>query len=173
MAWDTTLVTMVRHLVNDLGGNNEFDDDRLKNSIVVSGLLVSQEFKFSQSYTFDLDTPDISPDPTKTNTYDGEAIALLTLRSACMLDVGRYQNAVANGVRIRDGDSEVETTGAFRGYNDILNKGPCASYQNMVKRIQHDNSMKVGKAVMTPFTHEDRHDTIVSSVEEFFNGFGV
>ena len=153
MAWQTTLVTMVRHLVNDLGGSNEFDESRIRESIVVAGIIVSQEYSFDHDYTFDLDSVDISPDPVSKN--DNAAVALISLRSACMLDTNKYQSAVKNGVRIREGDSQIDTTGSFQGYRDILQSGPCGSYKKLLSDLSHKKSMSLGGAVMTPITHID------------------
>lgn len=170
--WSTTLTTMVRHLVNDTTETYEFSDDKVKTSIIVAGILVSQEYNFSTSYTFDLSPLDISPDPTVTATYDGPAVALISLKASCMLTMDRYQGAVKDGigVSISEGDSSVSTTGQFKGYSDILSKGPCASYQSLLKKLSGEKSMNIGRAVMTPFSHTDMLAPY-GYVRDFFDSF--
>jgi hypothetical protein len=156
MAVNTALTTMVRHLISDLGSTERYADSRINTTIVMAGLYTSQIFEYANTYTFDLSTPDITPDPVDTDTLDNQAIALITLKAACMLDINRYQdNADCVGVVVRDEDSIVDTKEAFRGYLDIIKMGPCAAYEKMIKKLESDKSMGIGMAIVSPATHPD------------------
>jgi hypothetical protein len=172
MAWETTLTLIVRHLINDISAS-AYTDSRIQQAISVAGLIVAQEFDFNTEYTFDISTPDISPDPTETSTLDTVAMALFSLKAACMLTVNSYQNAIGTGIKVRDGDSEVDTTGSFKGYKDILEIGPCSSYQKLLKERTFRASMNRGKAIMSPFTHEDFMLTGHSSVSRLFDNLSL
>ncbi len=152
MAWQDDLVIMVRHLIGDLATTPVYSDDRIAEAIVVSGLIASQEYPLDVTYTFDFSLPDISPDPTLPESYDGLAIALFTLKAACILLTNSYQTAIGTGIRVRDGDSEVDTTGGLKGYSDILKNGPCAAYQSLLKSAAQKASGGLGRAVMSPYS---------------------
>jgi hypothetical protein len=154
MAWDDTLVTVVRNLINDVNDPQRYDDDRIVQSIITAGLISTQEFYYKLSYTFDFSAGKISPDPTNPNSLEPIAMALFSLKAACILTTNDYQKAVGGGIRVKDGDSEVDTTTAFKGYKDILEIGPCGSYQKLVRERSLKDSMHRGKAIMTPITHE-------------------
>jgi hypothetical protein len=67
-----------------------------------------------------------------------------------MLNLNSYQNAVGTGIRVRDGDSEVDTTSGFKGYKDILDNGPCAAYKKLLEKLRFEKSMNLGRAVTSP-----------------------
>lgn len=169
MAWENTLTTMVRHLIGDLSTTPTYDDPRIQQGIVVAGLIVAQEYSFATDYTFDIDAPEISPDPTLTAYLDKEAMALFTLKTACILNLNSYQGAVGNGIKVRDGDSEVDTTGSFKGWKDIIDLGPCGAYKKLLDTLSQNKSMNVGKAVSTPASTDFTGFWGADSVWTFFN----
>lgn len=166
---------MVRNLINDFEPNNTFTDDRIQQAIVVAGLIASNEFAFSAAYTFDLENIDIVPDPAAAGTFDALAIAIFTLKAACLLDTNKYQSATSNGggVFVKDGDTEVDTSKGFAGYSDIIKLGPCMSYEKLLKHSSYLQSMNLGAAVMTPISHADMLFCNPSvSVPRFFDLIG-
>lgn len=167
MAWNTTLVTMVRHLIGDLEITPKYSDARIQMSIVVAGSLAAQDYSFDIDYTFDFDTPNISPDPT----LDKEAMALFSLKAACILNLNNYQTAVGTAIKVRDGDSQIDTTGSFGGYRDILTLGPCASYTKLLNTLKQNNSMLAGRAVISPGTSEEAISYGRNHIHNFFDYF--
>jgi hypothetical protein len=152
MAWREVLIPMVRAMIGDLGDPQRYDDSRIEQAILTGGLIASQEYPFDTTYSFDFSAAEILPDPTESSTLDNEAIALFGLKAACILSVNDYQRAVGAGIRVRDGDSEVDTTGRFKGYSDIINVGPCASYTKLLLSLQQRASMVGGGAVSSPYS---------------------
>lgn len=172
--WQTVMTTMVRHLINDVDLPYKYDDQRVMTSIIIAGLQSSLEYSYDSDYVFDIEALDITPDPAASDTYDPVAMALMTLKAACIFDTNRYQGGVSQGIRVRDGDSEVDTTAGFTGYKDILLLGPCASYQKLLDITGSAKSMKLGRAIMTPISHVDFTGSYAyNSVERFFNNFRV
>jgi hypothetical protein len=177
--WDEVLPIIVRHLINDLNRDNyKYDNCRVKQAIVIAALLTTQDFTYSQTYTFNIIDPSISPDPVAPATYDAEAISLFTLRAACMLDTNKYQDGLNNGIgiRVKDGDSEIDTREQAKSFQDILSihSGPCGTYAALVKDKEFKNSMNRGAAIVSPFTHEDYSYsglTFGSSVVGFFDNY--
>lgn len=158
MAWTTTLVTLTRHLISDLtSGEERYSDNRIQEALVLAGILTSRVYEFDNDYTFDIETPSISPDPTVTAYLDNDAMALFSLKAACILDVGRYQDNADNlGVLVRDENTTVDTRDGYRGYDAILKNGPCAMYKETLAKIEADKAMSIGKAVTSPGTHPNR-----------------
>jgi len=149
----TPLIMVVRTLIDDFGDSPTYNDDRIRRALVTGGLIASQEVSLANTYTFDLKGVEITPSPV--NKSDDEAIALFTLKAACILDTNKLQDGVSNSIRVRDGDTEIDTSRSFQGYRDILILGPCATYQKLIKEAKIKNSMGIGKAIMSPITHED------------------
>src|SRR5688572_18930057 len=152
MAWQDTLVTMVRYLINDTTDPFKFEDSKIQDAILVSALLVRNEYPFKTSYTLDLTSQEILPDPTEPESYDPDAMALWTLKAACMLYTNLYQSAISTGIKVRDGDSEVDTTGGLKGYADILKNGPCSAYKELLKTMLTTRGMNQGKAILSPYS---------------------
>jgi hypothetical protein len=147
--WQDSLVPMVRALINDMD-STQFTDERVETSIVVAGVIVGNEYSFPTDYSFDIVDIDISPDPSADKVF----VALVGLKAACILNTNQYQQGVQQGIRVRDGSSEVDTTSGFAGYKDILKLGPCGTYEKLVDQLRAQRSMMGGKAVLSPFTHE-------------------
>lgn len=175
MAWDNTIVTMVRNLIGDVSITPTFSDDRIATAILVAVSIVGQEYDFDTTYIVDFDLLSLSPDPTETSTYDPVAVALFSLKAACLLNMNQYQSAVGTGIRVRDGDSEVDTTGSFAGYKDILALGPCGSYKSLLQSVYWSKRAGKGKALTSPSSSGG--DTWgmppyeVWSLREFFDGW--
>lgn len=152
---------MVRHLIGDLSSTPTYTDSRIQDAIVIGGLLAAQDFTFSTTYTFDIDAPDITPDPV--DTYDTLAMALFTLKAACILSTNQYQSVLTSStstgskLKVQDGDSvvDIDNTSTLRGFTDIMKNGVCASYDKLLKDKEFKRSMGRGKAIVGPFSHEN------------------
>jgi len=151
MAWNTALPIMVRSLIGDFGSTETYTDERLNIAIAVAAIMVQQELSVGNSYIVDVETPCIEPDPTDSDTLDYEAIALFTLKAACILSVNNYQSAIGRGIKVTDWNSSVDTTGRFSGYKDIISLGPCASYQKILEVTYHNSGTGKGRAVLGPY----------------------
>ncbi len=164
-----TGIIIVRTLVNDLGETETFDDERITTTLVVGGLIATQDYQFTTSYSFDLDASTITPDPLVSG--DMVAVALFTLKAACILTLNTLQTGTKNAVLIRDGDSEIDLTKSMKGYDIIIKNGPCKTYQDLLIKHQRWQSMSRGKALATPFSHESFSLSSRFNVMSFFNNF--
>lgn len=169
-SWAPTTTAIVRGLINDLSATPVYSDARIQQAVIIGGLISSQEFPFVVDYTFDVEGSGISPDPVA--TQDDAAVALFTLKAACILDTNKYQTAVGDGIRVKDGDSEVDTTAAFKGYTDLLKLGPCAGYQFLLKKSSLLLSMGGGRAIVSPLSHPDVNITPYGA-RSFFDYIGL
>lgn len=147
--WETDLVLMVRVLINDLNAPQKNTDDYIEQIIVTGGVLVQTEVDLAVSYNFDVGASTISPDPI--DNSDVVTQGLLALKAACISNQGSFITAVGQGIKVRDGDTAIDTSVSFRGFRDILEVGPCGAYERLKTDVQRANSQNLGKAVMTAF----------------------
>jgi len=150
MAWNIDLTLMVRVLVGDISTPQKYSDEYIQRVLVTAGLIVDAEIPFAYDYTYDISALTISPDPVVSD--DLVFIALVPLKSACILTQGAFSQALGQGIKVRDGDSAIDTSVSFRGYRDILELGPCASYEKLKwSLLASGQSTLVGKAVLGPY----------------------
>jgi len=141
--WQDYMVPLIRAEVNDLGTTQRFTDLEYKKKLVVSARQVqdmaSNIAPFTYTYTFTIDTGDgttwdISPDPIDTST-DEDFVNLWTLRVLCSDARSGLISASSNAIKIKDGDSSIDTSAGFGGYKELLSGagGPCAGFQSAWK----------------------------------------
>ena len=129
MAWTTDLVLMERVLISDLNSPQVYTDEYLQRVLVTAGFLVDAEVTFAYDYAYDINLLTIVPDPVISE--DSDFVALVPLKAACILIQGAFKQALGQGIKVRDGDSAIDTSVSFRGYRDILELGPCAAYEKL------------------------------------------
>lgn len=163
--WDVDLVTMLRVLIGDLLSPQKNTDAYLKKILITAGILVSNEIDLSNDYVFDITGVTIVPDPITLS--DIQAQALLPLKSACLLNQSNFQLALGQGIRVRDGDSQIDTSVSFGGYSDILKLGPCKSYELLVNKLNASASSLVGGAVLGAYRAPG--DSAIETVSWFYD----
>ena len=156
MAWQDTMVTMLRILLNDNeDGVQTFTDKRLEQVLVMSASLVQQEINLDNSYTIQFLCGSISPDPTDSATEDSTFVNLVVMKSACMIDVGSLRAAAfAAGIKAKCGPAVIETLKRMDGFKTLIEEGYCAMYAEMKNDYQFGNTSHL-KAILSPFTSPD------------------
>ena len=92
MAWQNEMVIMLRHVVNDLDSSSyTFTHDRVEESILVATQLMLNEIDFEQTYTVDVDSSSLSPDPTTLAAKDDPFITLVSLKQRTCFWVARLK----------------------------------------------------------------------------------
>ncbi|RLC89090.1 MAG: hypothetical protein DRJ03_00610 [Chloroflexi bacterium] len=174
MAWDTDLVLMVRVLVSDISLPQTYTDEYLERVLITAGIMVDAEFPFSYDYAYDISVLTIAPDPVTSS--DNIFMALVPLKAACILTQGEFKQALGQGIKVRDGDSAIDTSVSFRGYRDILEMGPCAAYEKLKWSLLASGAAEggagVGKAVLGPYRTPGGNalDTISWYYDQFATG---
>ena len=69
MAWQDSMVQMLRVVIFDLETTPTYSDSRLEEMLVASAHLVTQDIDFSTNYTVDILSQSITPDPTDSVSY--------------------------------------------------------------------------------------------------------
>ena len=65
--------------------------------------------------SFNTNTGLIDPDP------DAAVYDLILMQIECMIVKRGRRIAIGKGIRVKDGETEIDTTAGFRGYNDLVN----------------------------------------------------
>ena len=149
MPWQDETIPMLRILINDMSFSPAYSDERLEQTLVVAAKLVEQEFDFNTDYTITIEDPSISPDPVDED--DRSFVNMMVLKAACLADQSTYRNkAVMEGVKAALGPASLTVAGNLAGFKTLLEKGPCASFEEMKDVLIWGNT-NVVRAVLSPF----------------------
>ena len=149
MAWTVEIPIIVRTLINDLGENPAYSDDRLLQVIAVSAKYVQFDISLDHPYTVDVVTNSISPDPTEDN--DNIFISLVGLKAACIIDQSTLRTKAAlEGIKAALGPAQLSVAGSLAGINLIIEKGPCAAYEELVSHWDVKEATSI-RAILSPF----------------------
>jgi len=150
MSWQNEMARIVRFLVNDLEGDS-YTDARLEETILVAAQLMYANIDFDNTYTIDVDTLALSPDPTDA-TKDDWFINIVCTKAACIILGSEAKTMAAQSYAIKDGPSTIDTRGAYQAtqqmYKDMGDK-----LDKMIVDYKAGNSI-AGHAVSTPYTQE-------------------
>jgi len=154
MTWQNEMVRIVRYLVNDLTATT-YSDSRLEETILVAAQLQSSAIDFTNSYTIDVDSLILSPDPTA-NTKDDWFINIVCVKAASIILDSEAKTLSAQAYRIKDGPSSIDVTTAYNAAkqlaDDMTDK---LAYMIMNYKA---GSSPAGHAVLTPYTQERLSD---------------
>ena len=150
MGWQNEMTLIVRHLVNDLDSTNyTFTDDRLEESVLVAAQLASLEIDFDNTYTIDVDSVSLTPDPTSSGGKDDSFINLVCLKTARLLIGSELKTHSLNAISLRDGPSALDLRGIVSGlkilFDDITKR-----YEEAV--TQYKLNGVVGQAILGPYS---------------------
>lgn len=149
MSWQEEIPIIVRTLINDLSETPTYSEDRLLQLIVVAAKYVQFDVSLDHSYIVDVVNPSISPDPTLDD--DSIFISLVGLKAACLVDQGTLRTKAAlEGIRAALGPAQLSIAGSLAGFNLIIDKGPCAAYDELVAHWDVRNATAV-RAILSPF----------------------
>jgi hypothetical protein len=152
--WQTEMVTILRHLINDLDATPKYNDGRLSELLIVSAQFVNTEVDFDQEYIIDVDNLLLTPDPTDrvANTRDDSFINLVCLKAACSMDQTEARIAAKQAVSIRDGKSAISLGGVLEGRLSLLKQGGwCEAYEKAKLEFQTNRAVVAGAAIISPF----------------------
>lgn len=173
MAWDTDLVLMLRVLTNDMAEPYKNASGYLEQVLITAGIFVQQEVTLLNTYVFDIASITMTPDPIVTG--DAVAQALFPLKAACILNQGDFQKALGQTIRVRDGDSAIDTSVSLGGYKDILLLGPCAMYEKFRWYLQAASASDNFGAVLSPWRSENCYyaNTVALLYDQFANALNI
>lgn len=149
MSWQIEIPIIVRTLINDLGDQPTYSDDRLLQVIAVAAKYVQFDVSLDHTYQIDLSNPNISPDPT--SDRDEIFIGLVGLKAACIIDQSTYRTKAAlEGIRAVLGPASLSVAGQSSAWASILDKGPCATYDELTSHWDVAQAT-AAKTILSPF----------------------
>lgn len=149
MSWEIEIPIMVRVLINDLSDAPTYSDERLLQTIAVAAKYVQFDVVLDYSYTIDVVSSSISPDPTLDN--DSIFISLVALKTACLIDQSTLRTRAAlEGIRAALGPANLSVAGSMAGINLVIDKGPCAAYDELTSHWDVKEATAV-RSVLSPF----------------------
>jgi hypothetical protein len=149
MSWQTEIPIIVRTLINDWEDQPVYSDERITQVILVAAKYVQIDVELPNVYTIDIASAQITPDPAENK--DEIFIGMLALKAACMMDQSNLRTKAAmEGIRAALGPASLSVGGSLEGINIILEKGPCALYQELKDtwNISEASSIRV---ILSPF----------------------
>lgn len=150
MSWYNEMVRIVRFLVNDLDAST-YDDTRLEETIVVAAQLVCSGVDFDKTYTIDIDTLVLTPDPTAP-PKDDWFINLVCIKAGCIILGSEVKTLAAQSYRVSDGPASIDISGAYKATKELYTE-LCQKYDIEVMRYRAGDSI-AGQVVTTPYTQE-------------------
>lgn len=149
MSWQIELPIIVRTLINDLEDQPVYSDERLIQAIVVAAKYVQIDVNLLNDYTIDISNPQITPDPT--NNGDETFAGMIALRSACIMDQSSLRTKAAmEGIKASLGPANLSVNGSLNGIMLILEKGPCALYEQLKNNWNMGEASHI-RAILSPF----------------------
>ena len=149
MSWKKEIPIILRTLINDLSDTPTYSDDRIIQVIAVAAKYVQFDIVLDQLYTIDVVNSNISPDPTVNN--DSIFISLVGLKAACIIDQSALRTKAAlEGIRAALGPAQLSVAGSLSGFNLIIDKGPCAAYEELTSHWDIKEATAV-RAILSPF----------------------
>jgi len=141
------MIKIVRGLINDMVSPYTYNDWRLQELIVVGAVLTVQEVDFAASYTINLCTNTITPDPSVASDYD--FMALVSLKTACMISSGEHRDAAKTAVSVKDGPSFVDTKDRAKHLGGLADN-VCDAYEKAKLNYQVGDG-SLGRAIVGPY----------------------
>ncbi len=149
MSWQIEIPIIVRTLINDFSDQPVYSDERIAQVIAVAAKYVQFDVVLDHKYEIDVANPNISPDPT--TDRDEIFISLVSLKAACIIDQSTYRTKAAmEGIRAALGPASLSVVGQSSAWNTILDKGPCAAYDELTSHWDVKDATAI-RAVLSPF----------------------
>ena len=150
MTWQNEMSLIVRPLINDLDSSSyTFTHDRVEESILVATQLMLNEIDFEQTYTVDVDSSSLSPDPTTLSNKDDTFITLVSLKTAHLLLGSEIKTNSLNAISLKDGPSSIDLRGIVQGLK-ILYEDIGTRYDHA--KLAYQMGTSAGQAILSPYS---------------------
>lgn len=163
MSWQIEIPIIVRTLINDFSDQPVYSDERILQIIAVAAKYVQFDVVLDYKYEVDVTNPNISPDPT--NNRDEIFISLVSLKAACIVDQSALRTKAAlEGIRASLGPASIAVNNSLQGFLAILEKGPCAAYDELTSHWDVKDATAV-RAILSPFVGNNFNPRYIQSYE--------
>ncbi len=147
MSWKINMVKIVRGLIGDLTIPHTYSDTRIEELICTAAVMTIQEIDFIRSYTINLNAYSITPDPSSLDDIDFES--LISLRTACLISSGEFNDASRRAISVKTGQGFVDNKAKATYLKDMVSYF-CGSYlQSKANYQMGDGSL--GRTIVGPY----------------------
>lgn len=160
MSWQGELVTIVRHLIDDVDPDNyRYSNERLEKTVLVAAQIVSTEIVFEQTYNIDVESCLLNPDPTDPSTSrtlankDDGFINLVSSKAACIILGSEWRTYSTQAVSVSDGPSSINMTAIASNLKSMYEMA-CERYDQYKFNMSAGNNA-IGQAVLGPYSIGD------------------
>jgi hypothetical protein len=166
MSWQVEIPIIVRTLINDWSDPPQFSEDRLLQVISVAAKYVQFDVSLDYEYTISAADTSITPDPT--TNKDDIFISLISLKAACIIDQSSLRTKAAlEGIKTVLGPASLTVQGNLDGWKTIVEKGPCATYDELTSHWNVQNASAV-KAILSPFVGNNFDPRMISTDNAYY-----
>ena len=166
MAWDSTMILMLRGIIGDLDSET-YADDRLKQLLTIGATFVQQALGTS-TYTISVDCSEISPDPVLTK--DVGFVNLTVLKTACLIGASEWKTNARGSMMVKDDVSSIDTRSKASETKEWA-KDICEGYAQAELEYRLGNS-KAGHAIVGPHCTDEMLTTqAINDHRGRINGF--
>ena len=151
MTWQNEMVRVVRYLINDIDATT-YADSRLEETILVAAQLQYASIDFPHTYTIDVDSLTLSPDPTEATPKDDWFINIVCVKTACIILQSEAKTLAAQSYTIKDGPSSIDVKGVYTATKQLADD-MCDKLAYMIMDYKAGSS-PAGHAILTPYTQE-------------------
>jgi hypothetical protein len=151
MSWQNEMVRILRFLINDIYSAT-YEDCRLEETLLVAAQLKNAEIDFDRTYSIDVDSLILSPDPTESTPKDDWFINIVCLAAASIILHSEAKTLAAQAYRIKDGPSSIEIGGAYEATKELADE-MSAKVEISVMRYKAGDSVGA-QAILTPYTQD-------------------
>ena len=150
MSWQGQMGLIVRHLINDVDPDSyQFSDHRIETTLLVAAQLCQMNIDFPNTYTINVESCGLSPDPTASDPKDEAFITLICFRAACIIVGSEIRSESGNAISIKDGPSAIDLRGVTQTLA-VLYKDLCGKYEHLSLEYRAGNSV-AGQAILGPY----------------------
>ena len=146
--WKNIVIEYMRVLIGDLDCLSTYEDTRLERVAVISAFQVLNEINTDTTYTVNILTGSLSPDPSTLDTPDNTFINLIALKSSYLIISGELRAAAMSNVSVVDGPSTISMAGRSQSLQKLASD--LQSRYELAKFLYQ--SGQAGQAITTPST---------------------
>lgn len=148
--WADYMIPLFRTEIGDWGDNPTYTDLEIRKKLVLSGSqLQNMALPYSlfiYTYTFSVDAGDgsgwnVIADPIY-DQHDPNYETLWLYKSVCEEYRTALSGATTNAIKIKDGDSSIDTTAGFKGYESLLESdaSACTAFKTLWTQLLYSQA---------------------------------
>lgn len=126
------LTGIIEDIKVDMGLDTEYTNDQYVRLLNKSLKRLNRKLLYTgttDALSYSSSTKKVSPDPDN-SIYD-----LIILQMECLISKERRRDAVGKGIRVKDGDTEIDTTASFAGHSAVV-QDYCGELDQAVKEYK-------------------------------------